>query len=94
MQEVLKGPDVFLGVSKGGLLCADDIHEMNEGAIILVMANALSEILTDEAKAGGVALIGTGRSDFLNQVNTYWPSSASSAAPANLARNSGLGHSH
>lgn len=69
VQKMLKGADVFVGVSKGGLLCADDVREMNEGAIILAMANPLPEILPDEAKAGGAAVIGTGRSDFPNQVN-------------------------
>ncbi|MFQ3225947.1 MAG: malate dehydrogenase (oxaloacetate-decarboxylating), partial [Lentimonas sp.] len=61
VQDVLKGADVFVGVSKGGLLNAADIREMNEGAIILAMANPLPEILPDEAKAGGAAVIGTGR---------------------------------
>lgn len=69
VQNVLKGADVFVGVSKGGLLNAADVREMNEGAIILAMANPLPEILPDEAKAGGAAVIGTGRSDFPNQVN-------------------------
>lgn len=69
VQEVLKGADVFVGVSKGGILSADDVREMNEGAIILAMANPLPEILPEEAKAGGAAVIGTGRSDFPNQVN-------------------------
>lgn len=69
VQDVLKGADVFVGVSKGGLLCADDIREMNKDAIILAMANPLPEIMPDEARAGGAAVIGTGRSDFPNQVN-------------------------
>lgn len=69
VQNVLKGADVFVGVSKGGLLNAADVREMNEGAIILAMANPLPEILPEEAKAGGAAVIGTGRSDFPNQVN-------------------------
>lgn len=69
VQQVLKGADVFVGVSKGGLLSATDIREMNEGAIILAMANPLPEILPEEAKAGGAAVVGTGRSDFPNQVN-------------------------
>lgn len=69
VQEVLKGADVFVGVSKGGILSADDIRTMNKDAIILAMANPLPEIMPDEAKAGGAAVIGTGRSDFPNQVN-------------------------
>lgn len=69
VQEVLKGADVFVGVSKGGILSADDVREMNKDAIILAMANPLPEIMPDEAKAGGAAVIGTGRSDFPNQVN-------------------------
>lgn len=69
VQDVLKGADVFVGVSKGGILSADDVREMNKDAIILAMANPLPEIMPDEAKAGGAAVVGTGRSDFPNQVN-------------------------
>lgn len=69
VHEVLEGADVFVGVSKGNLLNADDIRRMNKDAIILAMANPTPEIMPDEARRGGAAVIGTGRSDFPNQVN-------------------------
>lgn len=69
LKDVLVGADVFVGVSKGNLLVADDIRTMNRDAIILAMANPTPEIMPIEAKRGGAAIIGTGRSDFPNQVN-------------------------
>lgn len=69
LQEVLAGCDVFIGVSKGGLLNRDDISTMADNAIVLAMANPEPEVMPDEAKAGGAAIVGTGRSDFPNQVN-------------------------
>jgi len=69
LQDVLRDADVFVGVSKGGLLGAEDVRTMADGAIILAMANPTPEIMPDEARAGGAAVIGTGRSDFPNQVN-------------------------
>lgn len=69
LQEALEGADVFIGVSKGGLLNADDIKRMNTDPIILAMANPEPEIMPDEARKGGAAVVGTGRSDFPNQVN-------------------------
>jgi malate dehydrogenase (oxaloacetate-decarboxylating) len=69
LQDALVGADVFIGVSKGGLLTAEDIRAMNEGAIVLAMANPDPEIMPDEARAGGAAIVATGRSDFANQVN-------------------------
>ncbi len=69
LQEVLIGCDVFIGVSKGGLLNRSDISTMADNAIVLAMANPEPEIMPDEAKAGGAAIVGTGRSDFPNQVN-------------------------
>ena len=69
LQDVLVGADVFIGVSKGGLLTAEDIKTMNPGAIVLAMANPIPEIMPEEAHAGGAAVVGTGRSDFPNQVN-------------------------
>ena len=69
LQDVLVGCDVFIGVSKGGLLNRDDIATMADNAIVLAMANPEPEIMPDEAKAGGAAIVGTGRSDFPNQVN-------------------------
>lgn len=69
LKDVLKGADVFIGVSKGGLLTAADIRTMADDAIVLAMANPIPEIMPDEAHAGGAAVVGTGRSDFPNQVN-------------------------
>lgn len=69
LQEVLVGCDAFIGVSKGNLLTADDIQTMADKAIVLAMANPIPEIMPAEAKAGGAAVVGTGRSDFPNQVN-------------------------
>lgn len=69
IKEVLSGMDVFIGVSRGNIIDADDVRTMADKAIILAMANPTPEIMPDEAKKGGAAVIGTGRSDFPNQVN-------------------------
>lgn len=69
MHDALRGADVFIGVSKGNLLTADDMRTMSKDPIILAMANPIPEILPDEARRGGAAVVGTGRSDFPNQVN-------------------------
>jgi len=69
LQDALVDADVFIGVSKGNLLTADDIRTMNKGPIILAMANPIPEIMPDLAIAAGAAIVGTGRSDFPNQVN-------------------------
>jgi len=69
LQEVLKGADVFIGVSAGNILTADDVKTMATDAIVFAMANPTPEIFPDEAYAGGAAIVGTGRSDFPNQVN-------------------------
>jgi malate dehydrogenase (oxaloacetate-decarboxylating) len=69
LQDVLAGADAFVGVSKGNLLVADDVKRMAPDAIVLAMANPIPEIMPNEAKKGGAAIIGTGRSDFPNQVN-------------------------
>ena len=69
LQDALVGADVFIGVSKGNLLTADDIRTMNRDPIILAMANPIPEIMPDLAHEAGAAVVGTGRSDFPNQVN-------------------------
>lgn len=69
LQEVLVGADAFIGVSKGNLLTKQNIQTMADQAIVLAMANPIPEIMPDEALAGGAAVVGTGRSDFSNQVN-------------------------
>lgn len=61
--------DVFLGVSKPGVLTSEMIKRMNPNPIIFAMANPVPEIMPDEAKKAGAAVVATGRSDFPNQVN-------------------------
>ncbi len=69
LKDAIAGADAFIGVSKGNLLSADDVRTMAPDPIILAMANPIPEIMPDEARAGGAAIVGTGRSDFPNQVN-------------------------
>jgi malate dehydrogenase (oxaloacetate-decarboxylating) len=65
----VKGADVFIGVSQPGLLTAEMIQTMAKNPIVFAMANPTPEIMPDEAKAAGAAVVATGRSDFPNQVN-------------------------
>ncbi len=65
----IKNADVFIGVSKGGLLNAELVKTMAENPIIFALANPDPEILPDEARKGGATIIATGRSDFPNQIN-------------------------
>ena len=67
--DVIVGADVFVGVSKPGLLTPEMVKKMARDAIIFAMANPVPEIMPDEAKAAGAAVVGTGRSDFPNQIN-------------------------
>lgn len=69
LETALSGADVFIGVSKGGILDREDIRKMAERPIVFAMANPEPEILPDEASAGGAFIVGTGRSDFPNQIN-------------------------
>ena len=69
LQDALVGADVFIGVSKGNLLTADDVRTMAKDPIIFALANPIPEIMPDEAKKGGAAVVGTGRSDMPNQIN-------------------------
>jgi len=69
LADALEGADVFIGVSRGNLLNREHIKRMAKDAIVFAMANPIPEILPDEAYAGGAAIVGTGRSDFPNQVN-------------------------
>ena len=69
LQEVLVGADVFIGVSAPGLLNKEMVSTMNKDAIIFACANPTPEIFPEEAKAGGAAIVSTGRSDYPNQVN-------------------------
>jgi malate dehydrogenase (oxaloacetate-decarboxylating) len=63
------GADIFIGVSAPGVVTADMVKTMNKDAIIFAMANPVPEIMPDVAKAAGARIIGTGRSDFPNQIN-------------------------
>ena len=67
--EMLAGADVFIGVSAPGTVTADMVRSMAPGAILFPMANPTPEILPDLARAAGAAVVGTGRSDFPNQIN-------------------------
>ena len=69
LAEVLPGADVFIGVSRPGLLTKEMVQTMNRDAIVFACANPTPEIFPDEAKAGGAAVVSTGRSDYPNQIN-------------------------
>ncbi|MBP3337091.1 MAG: NAD-dependent malic enzyme [Clostridia bacterium] len=69
LADALKGADVFIGVSAPGVVTKDMVKSMNENAIVFPMANPVPEIFPDEAKEAGAAVIGTGRSDYPNQIN-------------------------
>ncbi|MCL2401058.1 MAG: NADP-dependent malic enzyme [Oscillospiraceae bacterium] len=69
LAEAVRGADVFVGVSAPGLLTQAMVQTMAKDSIIFAMANPTPEIFPDEAKAGGAAVVGTGRSDYPNQVN-------------------------
>lgn len=69
MAEALNGADIFIGVSGPGVVTEEMVRNMNKDAIVLAMANPVPEIYPDEAKRAGARVVGTGRSDFPNQVN-------------------------
>ncbi len=69
LAEAVAGADVFVGVSAAGILKADMVRSMNRDAIVFAMANPNPEISPEQAKAAGAAVVGTGRSDYPNQVN-------------------------
>lgn len=69
LTDVMKNSDVFIGVSSADVVKSDMVKSMNKDAIILAMANPTPEIMPDIAKAAGARVIGTGRSDFPNQIN-------------------------
>ena len=68
LSDALKGADIFVGVSRPNLVTREMVATMNRG-IVFAMANPVPEIMPDEAKAGGAAVVGTGRSDYPNQIN-------------------------
>ncbi len=69
LADALRGADVFIGVSAPGLVTAEMVRTMNTDPVIFACANPVPEIFPDEAKAGGAAVVSTGRSDFPNQIN-------------------------
>ena len=69
LADALKGADVFVGVSAPGIVTAEMVASMNKDAIMFAMANPVPEIMPDIARAAGARVVGTGRSDFPNQIN-------------------------
>ena len=69
LRDAMVGADIFIGVSAPGIVTEDMVRSMNAGAVVLPMANPVPEIMPDLAKAAGAAVVGTGRSDFPNQIN-------------------------
>ncbi|MBS4804418.1 MAG: NAD-dependent malic enzyme [Clostridium sp.] len=69
LDEVINGADLFIGVSVGNILKKDMVLKMNKDAIIFAMANPVPEIFPEEAKEAGARIVGTGRSDYSNQIN-------------------------
>lgn len=69
LEEVLVGADVFIGVSGPGVVTGDMVRRMAKDPVIFAMANPIPEIMPDEAIAAGAKVVGTGRSDFANQIN-------------------------
>ncbi|MCI8494185.1 MAG: NADP-dependent malic enzyme [Lachnospiraceae bacterium] len=69
LSDALKGADIFVGVSAPGIVTSEMVASMNTDAILFAMANPVPEIMPDVAKAAGARIIGTGRSDFPNQIN-------------------------
>lgn len=69
LADAMKGADVFIGVSAGGIVSKEMVASMAKDAVVMAMANPTPEIMPDEALAAGAAVVGTGRSDFPNQIN-------------------------
>lgn len=69
LADAMKNSDVFIGVSAPGVVTEKMVASMNDGAIVLAMANPIPEIMPDLAKKAGATIVGTGRSDFPNQIN-------------------------
>lgn len=69
LADALKGAEIFIGVSAPGVVTADMVASMNKDAILFALSNPVPEIMPDLAKAAGAKVVGTGRSDFPNQVN-------------------------
>ena len=69
LSDAMKGADVFIGLSTGNLVTSEMVRSMAQAPIVFPMANPTPEIMPDAARAAGAAVIGTGRSDFPNQIN-------------------------
>lgn len=69
LEDVIKGADIFIGVSAPGIVSQDMVRSMNPNPLIFAMSNPTPEIMPDLAKEAGAAVVGTGRSDFANQIN-------------------------
>lgn len=69
LEEVIKGADIFIGVSAPGIVSEEMVRSMNPDPIIFAMSNPTPEIMPDLAKKAGASVVGTGRSDFANQIN-------------------------
>lgn len=69
LADAMKGSDIFIGVSAPNVVTAEMVSSMNKDAIIFAMSNPVPEIMPDVAKAAGARVVGTGRSDFPNQIN-------------------------
>ena len=69
LADAMKGADIFVGVSAPGIVTPEMVSAMNKDAILFAMANPVPEIMPDLAKAAGARIVGTGRSDFPNQIN-------------------------
>jgi len=69
LQDIMKGKDVFVGVSAPGVVTPDMVASMAKDSIVFAMANPTPEIMPEEAKKGGVRVMATGRSDYPNQIN-------------------------
>ena len=72
LKDAMVGADVFVGVSRPGLVTPEMVGSMAEKPIIFAMANPVPEIMPDEAKQGGAYIVGTGRSDFRTRLTMYW----------------------
>ena len=69
LADALKGADIFIGVSAPNIVTPEMVASMNKDSILFAMANPVPEIMPDAAKAAGARVVGTGRSDFPNQIN-------------------------
>ena len=69
LADAMRGADIFIGVSAPGIVTSEMVASMNKDSILFAMANPIPEIMPDVAKSAGARIVGTGRSDFPNQVN-------------------------